>query len=684
MGFFAPWFLAGIAAIGLPFWIHLLRRHKNVPQPFSSLMFFERRTQSSVKHRRLRYLALLSLRAAMLLLLALLFANPFIDRAGIAGSGRKLTVIAVDNSFSMRYGDHLTRAKREAMGVIGGLRGGDLGEVVAVGSHVDALTEPTGDLDSLRAAIQSIEPGDSTSSYAEFARFLRGLPQSVKMPVEAHFFSDLQKSAMPARFADLRLPPDAVLIPHPISDTPEGNWAVESVSAPSKVYTTKNIVIHATVAGYGTEAAHRTASLVMNGRVIDTKSVDVPANGRAQVQFTAFDASYGFNRGEVRVDGDDPLQDDNRFYFSVERSDPGKVLFIHDERDPVLFYKSALEAAADQSFDLDPVTPQQAENVSFSRYAFVVLSGVSELPGSLEGNLRDYVNRGGGLLIALGYTAPNGRVPVTGDRIIGSEYSSREGDQFQTAAKVDTTHPVLAKTNGLEGVKFYRALRVEEGKSRVLARLSDETPLLLDRRMGEGRVLIFTSTLDNVSNDFPLHASFVPFVEQSAQYLEGVEDRVTNVAVGSYIELRKQKNRGAAVEVLDPAGKRALSLKEQTTAQNFQVTEEGYYDVRTADGKHHLIAVNADRRESDLAPIPEETLALWRGGPAGTPAQHAAAGAVTLVPHSFWKYILGLLLLVSLAESIVADRFTSAVKEVAQDSGPAIAEDSYAGTGGLR
>ncbi len=66
MGLLAPWFLAGIAALGIPFYVHLLRRHTTIPRPFSSLMFFERRTQSSIKHRRLRYLLLLSLRALLL------------------------------------------------------------------------------------------------------------------------------------------------------------------------------------------------------------------------------------------------------------------------------------------------------------------------------------------------------------------------------------------------------------------------------------------------------------------------------------------------------------------------------------------------------------------------------------------------------------------------------------------
>ena len=40
MGFLAPWFLGGLLAVGLPVWLHLLKKHRSEPQPFSSLMFF--------------------------------------------------------------------------------------------------------------------------------------------------------------------------------------------------------------------------------------------------------------------------------------------------------------------------------------------------------------------------------------------------------------------------------------------------------------------------------------------------------------------------------------------------------------------------------------------------------------------------------------------------------------------
>ncbi len=56
------------------------------------------------------------------------------------------------------------------------------------------------------------------------------------------------------------------------------------------------------IAGYGTPAAQRIVSLVVNGKTIATKPVEVPANGRATVDFPALEVPYGFNRCEVKID----------------------------------------------------------------------------------------------------------------------------------------------------------------------------------------------------------------------------------------------------------------------------------------------------------------------------------------------------------------------------------------------
>src|SRR5947209_12954179 len=116
MGFLAPWFLAGMAVLGLPVYVHLLRQYRQKPVPFSSLVFFERRTQSSIKHRRLKYYLLFSLRCLFVALLVLAFARPYVHSTAIAraGSGRSM-MFAIDNSFSMRQGGRFAAAKQAAL-----------------------------------------------------------------------------------------------------------------------------------------------------------------------------------------------------------------------------------------------------------------------------------------------------------------------------------------------------------------------------------------------------------------------------------------------------------------------------------------------------------------------------------------------------------------------------------------
>ena len=74
-------------------------------------MFFERRTQSSVQHRRLRCLLPFAVRMALLFLLALAFANPFVNRSAASMSSETLEVLVIDNSFSMRAGTRLADAE---------------------------------------------------------------------------------------------------------------------------------------------------------------------------------------------------------------------------------------------------------------------------------------------------------------------------------------------------------------------------------------------------------------------------------------------------------------------------------------------------------------------------------------------------------------------------------------------
>jgi hypothetical protein len=136
------------------------------------------------------------------------------------------------------------------------------------------------------------------------------------------------------------------------------------------------------------------------------------------------------------------------------------------------------------------------------------------------------------------------------------------------------------------------------------------------------------------------------------------------VPVGSFAELRDSKEKGAAVDVLDPKGERALSLEEATRAPNIQFTMAGFYDIRRPNGRNEMVAVNADRHESDLTPVSPDDLSLWQNTAQGT-AGTSEGAAGEQKPLSLWWYVMLAVLALAVAESFLGNRHLSVDKEAA-------------------
>jgi hypothetical protein len=675
MGFLAPWFLAGLVALGLPVYVHLLRKQTTVPRPVSSLMFFEQGTQSSIRHRRLRYWLLFALRTLLLLLLVLAFAKPFFRHKSVLAAD-KLLLVAIDDSFSMNAKEggatRLEEAKRQAIDVLGHKASGQKAQVIALGGQMRVLTQPVADTRVLRAAVEGITPGDGHGSFGELGRGMRAMAETVHTPMELDLFSDMQESNMPGNFADMVMPGNVSLVLHRIGGGAAPNWTVESVQAPAQLVDTKKARVIAVVAGHGTPASSRNVALVVNGKVAASKKVDVPADGRATVAFDGLDVPYGESKCAVRLEAGDAFDADDVENFAVKRADPERVLFVHqasDTRSP-LYFGTALGAAAQASFVLQTITPEQATDIDPTKYAFVVLSDVPSVPSVLENVLTRNVEAGGSVLVAEGMSAGHREhIPVFGGSVSDGHFYARGGSgaAYVGAGEMDASHPALKDANGWQGAKFFYASAVDPGKARVAARLADGTPLVLDRQMGEGHVLLFASGFDNVTNDLPLSPVFVAFVDEASRYLAGGERMGGARVVDSYVQLRNPVNATGAsktsVDVVAPDGSRPLSLREAAAAQSFQLARVGFYQVRFANGRDALIAVNADPKESDLRPVADDVLKLWTGAGAGQAETAGTAQDQQQGVSHLWWWIMLLLAITAVAETAVASRYLGTERE---------------------
>ena len=112
MTLLAAAFLAGLATLAVPLWLHRMSERAPAERDVSSLMLM-RETEEPVRTRRsLAHKILLALRLAVLAAVTLAFAQPALEVLpfGAAPADAPAKLIVVDGSFSMRQEGAFPRA----------------------------------------------------------------------------------------------------------------------------------------------------------------------------------------------------------------------------------------------------------------------------------------------------------------------------------------------------------------------------------------------------------------------------------------------------------------------------------------------------------------------------------------------------------------------------------------------
>lgn len=652
MSLLAPFFLAGLLAIGLPLWLHRLSSDNPNKQRFSSLMFLEPGEPRRVLAKKLQYLLLLALRIAVLVLLALAFAQPAIWRSPSAGDadGARLHLIVLDGSASMQHDDRWERARDAANDVLDDLGGDDRAQLVLAGRIFEVLGSATNDVAALRQTLNTVEPGVFRIDYGQLMRSVDGVLRTAELPVVIDLVTDAQNTSLPTRFGELAPRRPAEIVVHDVGGGAAQNWTVDSFGASALTGE-----ISASVRSFADEPATKTLTLTQNGRIIAEQTVEVPARGRAQAEFAALDLASGPNRVEIALTPEDDLAADDHRYLSLQRPEPRNVLVLTaDARGRgALYAAAALETVAALALKTEVKVPSDMGSRPLTGYSFVVVTDAGLLGGGEIAQLQSYVENGGRVLLAFGPRSSGiASVPITGQTL-------RSSPQMGNAAgiaigEVDASHPALRGVQELRAATFSRYLAIEPAAAdRVLVRLADGTPLLLERTQGAGRVLLFTSSLDREWNDLPVQPAFVPLIAGVANHLLGGAGFSSEADLGSTLAVRALGLQGG--RIFDPRGEAAQGIG--AGSDDVLLDQVGFYEV-VGGGRTELVAVNFDARESDLAAIEPATLDRWRGlgVRAGEQARQAAAPvAADEVPTSLGQWFLILLLVLVVVESTVGN-----------------------------
>jgi len=630
LSFLVPLFLGlGVAALAIPVWIHLRRRHERREVPFPSVRFLEGLPFRSEKHRTLRHRSLLALRALAFLLLAAAFARPFFQddaTAATSAIGPREVVVLVDRSYSMAYGDRWEAAREAAAEAVADLGAGDRATLVLFDEEAEAPVRSSPEPGRVTAALADTEPGHRATRYAPALRLARSILESSDLPNrEVVLVGDLQARGWSGD-EEVHLPPGTRFTPRSVAG--EERWEnrtlaglqVERIREGER----ESAVLRATVIGRGGDGPPEgEAVLVVEGqereRIDLRRALDEAGGGT--VEFGPVPLVDGFLRATVRL-SPDRLSPDDVARAVLSRGRLVRVLVLDGSggsggEDPLLFLRRALDLSRDPPVELAVRRGGSLDAGPLAGVDVVVLNDRAFPTGPGGAALRSFVEEGGGLLVAAGPGAGTGSAPGGGD--VDSFLPARPGDVAEPPAggtrrlgAVDRSHPVFEpfrETGNLSGVRFYRTRSLAPTEdAEIVARFDDGAPALVEGRAGRGRILVWGATLHTLWTDLPLQPVFLPFLHRTVRHLAHREPTRPAYRVGDVLSLGEENAPPGVAEattIRTPGGEVVTPAEvgggEERRRGAVVLRSAGFYELLEdpeAEGPGHPVAVNVDPARS--------------------------------------------------------------------------------------
>jgi hypothetical protein len=683
MSFLAPLFLAGALAVAVPIVVHLTHRPQQRASPFPSLMFVRPAPVRLIRRQRLRHVGLLALRMAVVVLMALAFARPWLARgtpaAGAAGGARE-RVVVLDRSYSMGYGDRWERARAAAREALSDLGPGDRASLVLMDTRA-IVVGPPGDAARALAALDTLQPGFGATRYTAGLQAARDLlARSPAARRECVLISDMQRTGL-GTGEPVRLPAGVALRIVTLAELRAANVAITGLSE-TRAHrgSREEVTVTVEVANRGSVPARDVAvALDVGGRTLRAAAGAIEGGGTAVVRFRPFPIGSAPLRVAARI-GPDPLVADNAYYAVVAPGEMIRVLVVTaeaaGEAEPGTFVARALALGDRPRFavTLRPaggVRPGDLEN-----RALAILLAPPRAPGWPQRLLR-FVEQGGGLLAVVGGAGTEGWRSEAWAPLLGGKPGAPTDPASGSAGGLAPTaydHPVFnlfaaPHSGDVSAVQVYRYRRFDaDTGTAVLAHYGDGGLALLEHALGRGRVLVWTTGMDNIWSDLPVQPIFLPLLYQMVRYMARYQEQPLGLALGSTLDIEAARSlvgeRGDIV-VTDPAGRRRVL--GGAAPPLIVLDRPGFYTLQALAGERNAgtVAVNVDPAEGDLTPVEPQVLLARLVAPdtaagAGGRVDRPATGADEERRQGMWWYLAMIAAVLALAETMVASRLPAA------------------------
>ena len=671
MVFLTPLFLIGLLAAAIPIAIHLIRREKPPKVMFSTIRFLKKTSKKLVLFQHLQQILLLLLRSLVIVLLVLAFARPLIDRsiARLLDVDPQSAVVLIDLSMSMQYGETFERAKTEALDIISSMTSGDEVALIGFSDGAQLVSDFNSDMDSVRSTINEI----SAAGFGR-TRYLPNLRLADQMLEESRFenravylISDFQAADIEAFDETWKLAPGVAFTGIDVGSEESTNLAITDVRSPERLLENASeqeilVRVRSTGTVYLQEGD---VSLIVNGEVIDRKSVDLGDRSEEVVTFSTAFETEGSYYGEIRIGGD-AFEADNSYYFTVDVLPKISVLTINGEAsenwydDEGHWFGLAVGGAERSPFELVNLTPGELNEAVLRQSDVLVLLNVGNLTDDQTEIIVDYVIEGGALLVA-----PGDRVdPVSFNNQFESVAPALleaqglpNGNDYLVIADYDRRHPILRPIESDWSARFQGHWRLSPTQdSEVLMQFDNTEPALVERQVGDGSVILFASAMDLEWNNLPLQSLFLPFVHETLRHLVQPELKQKAYSIGDSFSVNLDENAGS-ISARAPNGDEIIFTNMDFITQ---VSEPGFVTVE-AGGAETRFAINTLPEESNFARMPVENLFDSIINPDTNPIKSREVQNEQLAeeleqPQRLWWWILSLVMALVLAEALIANR----------------------------